>query len=336
MFFLHHPAGQTSNPPPICCLAHQVVSPCYKYCTENTCENLFDPPKICNITCDYNVCVCDEGYYRNECNECVTAEECRHQCKFSKPLVCPAANEEVNSCFDPTKAKVCENVKRSKPRDIFLKSDRSQPELCALSVCDCVDGYLRNRCGQCVKAADCQKKCCVSRNESCSQPNEIRVKKSRRHRRRRSSKSCKWDHSPFSYARKACKNACTCKEGYIRNECDACVPPFQRDFQQTCLCTNPCAYITIEGIEWVCASRCNQRECRTYHELQNKTCPNECVYVCNCSVNKNLWYNGTHCVPAEQCPPYNETIDYSNISLTHLAKLTANYLSDYQAGIVKN
>lgn len=318
---------QTSNPPPVCCLARQVVSPCYKYCTENTCENLLNPPQICNVTCEYNNCVCADGFYRNECNECVTADQCRHQCTFSKPLTCPGANEKVNGCFDPTEAKVCENVERSELRDIFFKSKGSQPGLCALNVCDCIDGYLRNRCGQCVKAVDCRKKCCARKNDPCSQPNEFRV--TRHCKQWRSSNSCKTS----SRSRRS-KGNCVCQCGFTRDHCGSCVEPFERAFKQSCMCTNPCATVPANDVEWQCANKCNQRDCRTMYELKNKTCELDCVYSCQCSVTKNLWYNGSHCVGPEECPPYNETLDFSSITLTHLGKLTAGLFAALADGQV--
>lgn len=55
----------------------------------------------------------------------------------------------------------------------------TQP-LCGLSKCDCFNGYLRNKCGQCVLPSDCGKKCCIGKCSACSGPNEVRVKKFRK------------------------------------------------------------------------------------------------------------------------------------------------------------
>lgn len=315
------------------------MSPCFKYCTENTCDNLLNPvsPENCTIPCDYNICACKDGLYRNACNKCVKKEECYSStpCQLYQPLVCPGENEELLGCFDPTMAKVCPNVRCSKPRDLFFQSEKDcQTGLCAMNVCECIDGYLRNKCGKCVLAADCFKKCHIGKHDPCSQTNEVRLAK-----RKSSTKSCKSRRrSPFSYKRQKNKNVCVCQDGTSRDHCRECVPPEMHHFKGACLHTDPCAYIHIEmpvyHVEWQCLNSCTQRDCRSMYNFKNRTtpCPTECFFTCQCSANKNLWYNGTACVTAEECPPYDQTYDFSKATPTHLENLSPGWVSDFRSG----
>lgn len=295
-----------------CCFKNQVVTPCYRWCEEKTCANLANPQN-CSTACESNVCVCAGDLYRNECNECVPKERCSEKCKRTvAPLDCADPNEVLNTCWNPTKVKVCPDVAHSKLRDRFLEFGQSSaPGLCILSVCDCKDGYLRNRCGLCVPEKQCSDKCCIDECDPCPQQNEVRVTK---HRKR--SHSSKRSHSPFSCKRKHKKHGhdeksvCVCKKGFVRDKCGRCVQPDQLNLFEPCLCTNPCSLTNKINLEWQCFNECNIPYCYNYWELEvwkNKTCPTECVWGCNCP--KNLWFNGTHCVPGEQCKPYAEIVE---------------------------
>lgn len=291
-------SGAESASPKVCCLANTTVTPCFKWCEERTCEFLLDPPESCDVACVPNICVCVDGLYRNECGACVTADQCKTPCKKFKPFVCSDPNEVIVGCFDPTKAKNCPSDGRSAPTEILSKFVvPKQSGLCALSVCDCKDGYLRNRCGQCVPENQCHEKCCIS--ESTDKSND-------------------------------------CQNGLVRDKCGVCRAAEVANEIAECLCTNPCLQQkTVIGNEWQCLNDCNTRYCFNYYELEvfkNKTCPDECVYACQCSQRNNLWYNGTQCVTADKCPSYVESLklkEYQTkhiISISDLAQLTDNYV----------
>lgn len=330
----------------VCCLANFIIPECYKWCEEKTCQNLLTPTNCDNTPCESGVCVCAGDLYRNECGRCVTKEECNTTCKRFLPLKCPDPNEQIYGCLDPTKAKVCPNLRRSMPRDLFFNPKPVQPGLCALTTCDCKNGYLRNRCGQCVLAADCNKKCCVSKSDPCSQPNEVRVTKYNKNRRAlgRSKRKC----SPFPHKRNdrrgkySKKSSCVCEDGFKRDHCGQCLQPQELLRKASCLCSNPCTLSNITGIEWICYNECNSRYCFNYWEIEvfkNKTCPTECYYACQCSQSENLYFNGSACVPPEQCQSYQDSlflkIFAEIVTPTNFAQISQGYI-DYLFELVSN
>lgn len=229
-------------------MANQVVSNHYRWCDENTCDNLLNPPQNCTIDCfDKDICVCKKGLYRNQCNKCVTAAECRTNCSLYEPIVCTGDNEELDPCFDPTTAKVCPHVRCSNPRDLFLRAaKRKQPGLCALTICDCKDGFLRNKCGKCVPEAECSRKCTIRESDPCRGPNEVRITK---YYKRRYSRSC----SNKKERRRIKKSVCVCAEGTVRDPCGQCIPETWLNVKApSCLVTNPCQNVPINDLEWQC------------------------------------------------------------------------------------
>lgn len=307
----------------VCHLANQVVSPCYKYYTENTCDNLKNPPQNqTGCDCEYNICVCRKGLYRDERNQCVTKEECYAPREPLQPLVCTGENEELNGCFDPTEAKVCPYIRCSKPRDLFLQAaKRKRRGLCVLTICDCKDGYLRNKCGKCVTADKCSSECSILKSDPCSGPNEIRITK---YYKRSSDNNC----SNGKAKRRIKKSVCVCKEGFVRDQCNQCLKPDWLGLKApSCLVTNPCEGVPLNDAEWQCVSKGNQPDCRTMYELQKgKSSPStdDCYYGCHC--RPGLWFNGTNCVLAADCPPYDQTLDLSNVTRTHLGDYYISFL----------
>lgn len=317
IYFADAQSTTTTTTERVCCFENMEVTSCYKTCAENTCVNLLNPPKQCTSNCTKNVCVCRDGLYRNGCNECVTQDQCSTSCGRFQPQQCTGKHEMIRGCFDPTKSKVCPEVKFSKPRDIFFKPKPFQPGLCVLSVCDCIDGYLRNKCGECVAPSECGKKCCIGKCSQCTGPNEIRVK----HFRKCTARTCKNLKSPLKCEGKAGRvriNVCDCKIGYRRDNCGRCVPEDQCNSTAPCFCTDPCSPV---GSEWLCLNECNRRNCRNYYELKTKTCEPDCLYGCFCSATLDQWWNGTACVPGDQCPPYEEAIKIPPVALSEYSQI---------------
>lgn len=319
------PPLPTTTPSPVCCLQNYEVTDCYNPCSEKTCENLRrTEPIICPAFCRVGVCQCKGDLYRNDCNECVLKDQCNATCTKSLPFNCPGQYETVYGCFDPSQARVCPDVGFSSPRDVFLKfiSESNRTDLCALSTCDCQDGYLRNKCGKCVLPMMCGDPCS---GIQCNRPNEqlkstryctrCRVPKHPKQRRSCRKRICRKEpckgkgnkcgtHCKINRKCKRrrkcrCKQECVCQQGFARNKCGECVPQAEADFKVPCVCTDPCK--SIPDQEWQCLNKCNKRTCENFFTLPLKRCAGECNYGCYCSANKELWWNGSACVPSLQC-----------------------------------
>lgn len=298
----------------VCCLKDQVVSNCYNECSANTCANVKNPPQVCTLECALNVCVCGPNLFLNECNECVEKSQCYVNCKKSKPIKCKGPFETLYGCFKSKEARVCPQIKYSRPRDVFSQYT-STDDLCVLNVCDCTNGFLRNKCGECVLPEDCGKKC---HKIACEEPHsEVRTVYSKRKCKKddcahdKCETNCKDDacRSNCNKKRSKCKkcriarHVCVCKVGYARNKCGVCVPAHKAFDNVPCACTNPC---NLPGQEWHCYNECNRPSCQNYYDLPTKICPKACDYGCFCSANQGLWFNGTACVPGLMCPPRNQ------------------------------
>lgn len=256
--------------------------------------------KPCKNSCIKDVCVCRDHLYRNECNECVTEDECGMKCKPSQPIQCNDENEILYSCFDPSLARVCPNVKCSKPRDLFFQSweNKNVAKKCIVNVCDCANSYYRNKCGDCVSLRYCDEQCF---GIQCNGENEIL----KRNYRECEARTCSNLKNPIPCKGKAGKyrcSACDCAENYARNNYGRCIPVDQCEYNLPCVCSNPCA--SDPNKDWICLNDCNWRTCDNYYS--SKMCSGEdCNYACHCSVVKDLWWNGTNCVKSSLCPTLN-------------------------------
>lgn len=283
----------------ICCFKDYVLSTCYNECTENTCVNARSPPKRCPHVCKPNRCVCKQGLYRNECGECVEKDKCKKVCEPKPALLCTGENEMMVGCFDESKARVC--PQKSCAYSNYGFQGHSQPKnLCILNKCECMAGYLRNKCGKCVPERECNKKCSVKCEDPCSGPNEVRVK----YYRESEARTCKNYLMPPKYKDRKERvqyNICDCREGHRRDGCGRCVPKAQCYSQVPCKCTNPCA---DPNEEWQFGNDCLIRTCKNLFELPLKLCINTGYYSCDCSGTKDLWRNEDgECVPRDKCPP---------------------------------
>lgn len=302
----------------VCCLKDQVVSDCYNECSANTCANLKNPPRICTLKCATDVCVCKKGLYLNECNECVSADQCYTDCKKPEAIKCKGPFESLYGCFNSNEAKVCPDISYSRPRDAFLQFSliSKQKNLCALNICDCSNGFLRNKCGECVQPGDCGKSC---HRIACEEPNaevrkvltyqncEININECENETctEKCADEQCREKCKTNNIKCKKCRiirHICVCKAGYARNKCGMCVLANKAMDDVPCLCTNPCS---DPNQEWQCYNECNRPTCQNYYDLPTKLCSKSCSYDCYCSQNKGLWFNGTACVPSIMCPiPY--------------------------------
>lgn len=334
-------------------MKNQIVTDCYNPCFERTCANLRSGnDRVCPLFCQTDVCECAENFYRNDCDKCVRKEECDAPCTRDDATTCGGQNQVLFSCWDPTMAAVCPNVRVSYPRDNYLKfvNGTNPNGLCIPNMCDCRDGYLRDDCGTCVLPEQCNLGCgglpnqCQGANEQMRMvelppicqpippPHSRPCRRGKCKKRSCKKHSCKKSKSkskskskckhskcrrsefaqpfqPMEAAQSQCQPQsqmqCDCIDGYARNNCDKCVPVAEAGDVVPCACTNPCS--AIPNQEYVCSNPCNARTCENFYTLPFKLCTAECSYGCYCSAGKDLWFNGTACVPSSMCPPPAQT-----------------------------
>lgn len=195
------------------CKLHEVEVECFKNCTSRTCANL-NPPQICSELCVAKKCDCKNGYRRLESGECVPEDQC--------PNYCSAPNEVMSECYSECSPRTCPNVTGPEPRVCTLQ--------CQIGVCDCKNGYWRNKCGVCVPEALCSQDCscpCNNQEIKCvNSCNSTTCDNLRPHK-----KSCP----------NFCSYRCECAKGYARDtDIDYCVP-------KTDCCPSSPPQITLKG-----------------------------------------------------------------------------------------
>lgn len=331
----------------VCCKKDYVPTNCYNSCSEPTCANLILGDRVCAAVCETSgKCQCGNGLYKNDCDVCVPKEHCGVPCKKEESATCGGENQILNGCWDPTKARVCPGLGRSFPRDIFLPfvNGTNPNNLCIPKICDCKEGYLRDECGHCVTpdlcGAGCGGKQCDGVKEETKTielppicpptpipiPLPCRKKSCKKHscKNNKCKKSgCKKSKCgrpkllmpPIPAMRPGCQRQfttkCGCVDGYARNNCERCVPVDQANIVVPCACTDPCR--SDPDKEYICANACSARTCENFHKLPYTTCSLDCNYGCYCSAAKDLWYNGTACVPSSRCPPLNQMTNFGNV-----------------------
>lgn len=312
-----HPRGNHSEQPddlgqinPItCCADNCEVKTCVTECNIQTCEGLITPPSSnCSTNCYPIYCHCAKGYYANKCFQCVKKEQCDVECNTPK-VICPGQNEELKGCYDPRKAQICDYqdpafdqlCRREDspfPLDLLnLSGWNDKPGLsCIIQICDCKDGYKRNRCGICVEAAKCTKDCIINKDDKCSDPDEIRYDIWRPCEAR----TCKHSKKPTKCVKewsRVYRNRCDCKDGYFHDDCGRCIPEHECSNPQPCKCTAPCELIKNSAL--VQLNSCTIRTCYTANAMGVR-CKEDVSQDCNC--NDGFWYNKDYlCVPKDNC-----------------------------------
>lgn len=241
---------------PICCALNSAPIDCITECNIRTCASLITPPgPNCSTKCYPIHCHCAEGYYSNKCFQCVKEEECEDECS-TPPIVCPGKNEELMGCYDPRKARVCDPSDQIYEQPTCSLMDSPYPldlfdafgwydepgESCIIQICDCKEGYKRNKCGICVEAADCCKDCQLTKDDECSDPNEIRYDEWHPC----DARTCQSLKNPIECVEdwnNVYHNRCDCKEDYYRDSCGRCIAEDECENQEPCKCTNPCGLI---------------------------------------------------------------------------------------------
>lgn len=296
----------------VCCGRNEGLNKCFNLCHARTCENRIPNNRVCVQSCRENSCDCAEGFRRNNCGECVSDELCNKPCDPLRPIACRGKNEKLIPCFDLMKARVCSNARPSQqpscPTDSPFSLDlddkfdwtddpHKSENMCILNICDCMEGFFRNKCGICVKKRDCKKPCRLERCDTCSDPNEMRYKRlreceARSCANRKNLVQCKGTDRVY-------RNQCDCKQHYYRDRCGRCVSEKECDNQRPCQCTNPCEMVKHEA--WRCVNTCTESTCSNV--FNPKMCFAEfCSFKCDCM--DNFWRNmAGKCVPKRECTP---------------------------------
>lgn len=269
---------------------------CYNACSENTCVNAQNPNRICTADCQVNGpngnCICANGNYRTNNNQCVPLSQC------NATSTCPA-NFVPTTCYNECTENTCANAQLP---------NRGCPAYCQTSggpngMCVCAGNLYRiddNRCvplGQCSTTATTptatQTPTPTTRPTQsptqtptprptqtpiqtppatptpiCPLPNYVPTTCYNAC----SEKTCANKRKPNQICSRECQLAggpngnCVCKAGYIRNDCNECVPEDQCDVDG---CSRPNEELITISIHTVCRV---PKYCRTKKRCSRKSC----------------------------------------------------------------
>lgn len=272
----------------MCCGANEAPRTCGNTCSKRNCssKNL-----QCKFLCETQeeTCDCIDGYRRNDCGKCVKEDECNRSCKHSKTPKCFGPNETPDGCFDSDTELTCSNLDQ--------RSERMPSKgLCILGKCHCADGFVRNKCGECVDVKDCDRECGKKEVEltQCSGPNESPVECYKQS----SAKQCSTagTSTPYFKSEKCEKGKCDCIEGYLRNKNGVCVPEEDCNLDIPEKCSNPC---TKNNEIYRCLNGCLKRTCENIGI--KALCLDQCIGGCDC-VEGYRRDDGDECIPEKECP----------------------------------
>lgn len=280
---------------------------CNSECDARTCAGLEKNSKTrkCSKKCRADKCRCKSGLYLNESYKCVPKSEC-NKSSWETPIKCPGRHEELVPCFYPEFANNCRNwvngtsCTPNAPREVHLydtsDATASWPEgQCIRNVCDCRQGYYRNRYGICVRWDQCDIPYEVESSDPCSDPNEKRYKEWRECDER-TCVNLKYPMKQDSSNVVVQRNKCDCKSSYYRDHCGRCVPKADCDDPQPCRCTNPCKK---ENQVLRCINSCTKQTCAKILD-PSRICKRRCRESCDC--NDHFWLNKHgECVPDILC-----------------------------------
>ncbi|KAJ8732169.1 hypothetical protein PYW08_014899 [Mythimna loreyi] len=264
--------------PPPCTKPHEVYDLCPHTCPPQTCAAIGlaypcpHPPEgieFCNPACR-----CEEGYYRNSADECISEEEC---------LKCTGPNEHF-SC-GPVCDNVCATLKTENQTNCPYINKRCN------SKCYCDEGYARDDNNICIPIDQCGVSC---HGDSNAVPG--------------CGGYCGNRCSNYNKGPVACPlicriGACDCKQSYVLDDnLGKCVQPKN--------CTPVCGKDEVYN---TCINGgCERKNCSDLARPIICIHPKECKDGCLCKEGMLRADNGT-CVPIDKCPtpvcPKNEVFD---------------------------
>ena len=90
-------AACVGTPPPTTnCGSNEVLNPCGAGC-DKTCDYVLNGPYACKMPCTSPACTCQDGFYRNEAGQCVSATQC--QSGPTPPQPCKSTLTIGGDCF---------------------------------------------------------------------------------------------------------------------------------------------------------------------------------------------------------------------------------------------
>lgn len=262
-----------------CCFKNEQFTDEVFVCNPSTCERILHGPDItCYAILREDACECKDGYYRNSAYQCVTKTQCSEDEK-NPPELPPnpqcGKNMQLIGCLQPNNFSICSSSFPSScdsscelsPLVKFIEQNRNS-SLKLLNVCNCIEGYCLDHCGECVE------KCNYQKNRSCN----------------------KCECPGANEVRRGTK--CVCTSGYVRNKCGQCVTKEQLEWTQNCLCSCPCG---INQMLRTC-SQATERTCENFYNCPGQNLSQQNEVSCDCQPGYYSGPNGCQNMPSKTCP----------------------------------
>ncbi|XP_035227821.1 zonadhesin-like, partial [Stegodyphus dumicola] len=221
----------------------------YKECGTACPANCTNRNPICTEKC-VEGCFCMEGFVRSTNGTCVPLSQCPYEIcgPFERYSTC------VNPCND------CE----IKGNCQFLVCNEG---------CDCIEGFHRDKNGNCIPASECptEDKCGpFEKYSSCVNPcNDCEIRG-----------NCQF---------LVCNEGCDCIDGYYRDENGRCIAAAECPVKIPGICGRNEQY---SNCGTACPPSCS---------IPNQICTSQCVSGCFCKKGYLRNDNGI-CIPKKQCP----------------------------------
>ncbi|KAG8183312.1 hypothetical protein JTE90_002804 [Oedothorax gibbosus] len=267
-----------TKPPHNTCGKNEKYYSCVPTCRD-TCDNYDDKHAICTLICRPG-CACKEGYVKNKQGKCVKPSQCPEPTKPTKPPhhTC-GKNEKYYNCV-PTCKDTCENYDDEHP---------ICPLFCRAG-CACIEGYVKNKQGKCVKPSQCQEPTKPTKPSTHCGPDEVYYDDC--------APSCGGTCDTYGGGIRhcpLCRPGCWCKKGYVKNKEGKCIKPSKCPAKPTKPPTHTCG---ADEKYYKCVPTCRDT-CENYDD-DYALCPEYCRPGCACKEGLVKRKDGK-CVKPSKC-----------------------------------